>query len=351
MDRWQRGSWRPIVVGLIAWVGIVGAYALIRRNCESESCDVLTVALAIALYSVPVGLVTGIAAGLLRRGWLGLAASAVALTAALPFLPQLASGYVNGGSFVEAWIEVAIPFAIGYVPPAAIAGAIFWIWRQTPALRQAILARPQRWLTVAAALLAVSAALLVFAIFVVKPALDPDCRVTASAIPAGYRIAFDGSAGTCVASQTDGARLVPPGSVQRPTAPATEDQRVLSPDGRLYAFSADKDYQWHPNIYVESASSGTPTRVTAVAPDPEAPEPSPAPGDTCSPPGYLMGTQEDSEPAWSPDGQYLAFVRTESRTGDGPTTLSVVCVMRPDGSDLRGIAMDAMNPVWLPSNQ
>ena len=199
-------------------------------------------------------------------------------------------------------------------------------------------------------------AFVVIAVVVVRPAPSQACDATPTAMPGGYGLAYtpdtrslDANPTMCVVSQAAVITSLDPGTPGRNVTPHDQGSRAISPDGRFIAFASDHDYQWHDNIYVQPASSGEPIRLTAVAPNPPlGVRATPVPGDECSPPGFLQGTQVDSQPTWSPDGLYLAFVRNMAKT-DSPEVIYVVCVMRADGSELRLVARKAINPSWTSS--
>jgi Tol biopolymer transport system component len=55
----------------------------------------------------------------------------------------------------------------------------------------------------------------------------------------------------------------------------------------------------------------------------------------------------DEEPAWSPDGRAIAFVRARGAYGD----LHDVYVVRADGQGLRRLVANAREPLWSPNGQ
>ncbi len=101
------------------------------------------------------------------------------------------------------------------------------------------------------------------------------------------------------------------------TAPQSELSPSWSPDGSLILFS-------------RSSASGTSSSLMTMAPDPDS-----------TPTSITDGSTMDQDPSWSPDGQRIVFDRTSA----GGTA---VYTMRPDGSDLRLVARNAVDPAWQP---
>lgn len=123
--------------------------------------------------------------------------------------------------------------------------------------------------------------------------------------PAGGRIVFQRrTAGSedwnLYTMATDGSDIV-----QVTDSPASDTDASWSPDGACIVYSSDHGELAVPNLFVVSASGGTPTRIT------------------------YDDTHEDSAPSWSPDGKWIAF---ESHEGDweSPTALWRIAV--PEGT-------------------
>lgn len=111
--------------------------------------------------------------------------------------------------------------------------------------------------------------------------------------------------------------------------PAFDGFPAWSPDGSRIAFDSDRSGQANREIMVAAASGGTARRLT-------------------DDPGF------DFVPAWSPDGEWIAFVSTRDSEYD-PVRRNVeafsgeIYRIRPDGTDLQRLTHDEAHdqaPAW-----
>ena len=66
----------------------------------------------------------------------------------------------------------------------------------------------------------------------------------------------------------------------------------------------------------------------------------------------VAGTGSGSDPAWSPDGKWLAFTTARDVTTDtAETIVSDLYVIRPDGTGRRLVAHNAGSPAWSPDGR
>ncbi len=110
-----------------------------------------------------------------------------------------------------------------------------------------------------------------------------------------------------------------------------------SPDGRRLVFASG-------DIWVIDAD-GSGAHPITVEPSVLGPV-SPAPGDRCLIDSFTPFTATD--PAWAPDGRWIAFARGTSRFVDGNTeSLDLLCLVDLDRGDVRLVAQGASRPEWV----
>ena len=138
--------------------------------------------------------------------------------------------------------------------------------------------------------------------------------------PDGTLIAFNDFRSIYVmnADGTDVSRLI-----SRSWDSPYYEEPTWSPDGKWIAFCAISGNL--STIQVVRADGAYRTPLTSLPPK-----------------GYGGGaTTGDNQPAWSPDGKYIAFHSDERDLGDN------IYIMRADGTDIRWLTRGA-NPSWSP---
>jgi Tol biopolymer transport system component len=122
--------------------------------------------------------------------------------------------------------------------------------------------------------------------------------------------------------------------------PAFDDQAVLSPDGKTMAFVSSRDTKTS-NIWLLDIQTKKLTNLT---------EKKGITGDPMKPNGFFR-------PAWSPDGQWIAFASDRNTEWVGHTQgkgwehvqALKIYIIKPDGSGLRTISEDGLcsgSPEW-----
>ncbi|HYC30886.1 MAG TPA: Ig-like domain-containing protein [Gemmatimonadales bacterium] len=96
------------------------------------------------------------------------------------------------------------------------------------------------------------------------------------------------------------------------------DEPSWSPDGTMIAFVVNEDEDY--NIFRMRADGSDVVRLTS-------------------------SPQEDHYPDWSPDGTSILFTR---RARTVPTLQAEIMLMNPDGSGVRALGRQGVNPAWSP---
>ncbi|MBC2667262.1 PD40 domain-containing protein [Novosphingobium flavum] len=123
--------------------------------------------------------------------------------------------------------------------------------------------------------------------------------------------------------------------------PGVDDQASLSPDNRYVAFMSDRGASHRANIWVLDLKTRKLTNLTGAAA---------IQGDPAKPDGFYR-------PAWSPDGQWIAFTsdrNTEWKSHDKGAAWEhlqelAVYVVRPDGTGLKRLTAEGVttgSPKW-----
>ena len=102
----------------------------------------------------------------------------------------------------------------------------------------------------------------------------------------------------------------------------------VSPDGKTIVFSGGKTFfedgvrKWDVTIYTIPVEGGSPTQLTEVAAE-----------------------LQDRFPCWSPDGNTIAFIRSEIKNGNH---IMYIYKISKDGKKLKQISTEADNILWAP---
>ena len=112
-------------------------------------------------------------------------------------------------------------------------------------------------------------------------------------------------------------------------SPANDEQPAWSPAWTRLAFVSDRD--GNPEIYTIEAGCDAARKTEAA----------------CAVRRLTNDPADDMLPAWSPDGQWIAFVSTRDGNAE-------IYLMRSDGTDVRRLTEDPggdWRPVWMPDGQ
>jgi TolB protein len=205
--------------------------------------------------------------------------------------------------------------------------------------------------------------------------------------PDGERLAFsvEDQEDAPTATGTSGIWTLSPDAAGTPTrrvTPATvfADFPAWSPDGNMIAFSglaqSDDFNERNFDIYVVPVNGGTPRALTQT-PTLDEEEPSWSPdgtklvygtlgGEGASPDIWIMNSDGsdqralvstpdyDHAPAWSPDGEEIAFMRQYPPSGGLPDNNMEIVLVKDDGTEFRRLTRSPYydsDPAWSPDGE
>ena len=129
----------------------------------------------------------------------------------------------------------------------------------------------------------------------------------------------------------------------------------VSPDGSRVAFVRvtvnDKKEGYNTSIWSVNLESGRPRPESGSASQAERREGAPAPS-AGEAPRQLTKGDHDSTPRWSPDGKFLAFLRSTEKDGKPePPQLAVLPMAGGDSFAFTDLPKGAGNPAWAPDGK
>jgi len=129
----------------------------------------------------------------------------------------------------------------------------------------------------------------------------------------------------------------------------------VSPDGSRVAFVRvtvnDKKEGYNTSIWSVNLESGRPRPESGSASQAERREGAPAPS-AGEAPRQLTKGDHDSTPRWSPDGKFLAFLRSTEKDGKPePPQLAVLPMTGGDSFVFTDLPKGAGNPAWAPDGK
>src|SRR5438445_5100288 len=129
----------------------------------------------------------------------------------------------------------------------------------------------------------------------------------------------------------------------------------VSPDGSRVAFVRvtvnDKKEGYNTSIWSVNLESGRPRPESGSASQAERREGAPAPSASEAPRQLTKG-DHDSTPRWSPDGKFLAFLRSTEKDGKPePPQLAVLPMAGGDSFVFTDLPKGAGNPTWSPDGK
>src|SRR5438046_2442422 len=129
----------------------------------------------------------------------------------------------------------------------------------------------------------------------------------------------------------------------------------VSPDGSRVAFVRvtvnEKKEGYNTSIWSVNLESGRPRPESGSASKAEPHEGAPAPS-AGEPPRQLTKGDHDTTPRWSPDGKFLAFLRSTEKDGKPePPQLAILPMAGGDSFVFTDSPKGAGNPVWAPDGK